>query len=219
VCATKHGVGVAGLRRRATLEAWDKTARGTASAARPEPPVRAAPAPISPGGVGRSALARASEALLDGRPAEAEAIIRALDVVLPVAELFGDDDKAAGELMHLYEDDPAGFAALGRWAEHWPKPCWASARSPPPTPPGRRPWRARRARLDRRGEGEAAPAVSARRSSSPWKAATAGASFGSGGWRGLKRCGSAIASRPARLTTRTARSIGGLRPSGAASRV
>jgi hypothetical protein len=98
VCA-RYGMREPGLRGRAHREGWRKSGVGglAAEAVRVEavapPAAPVSPAPIHPLDVARGALARASEALMAGRPAEAVAIVRALDDVLPIAEAFGVDHE------------------------------------------------------------------------------------------------------------------------------
>lgn len=82
--AARHGVGVGGLRGRIAREGWSKAAHAAENASRPEA-VELSDAPLEPHGIAKGALARASAALMAGRPAEAEAIVRALADVQALA--------------------------------------------------------------------------------------------------------------------------------------
>jgi len=82
--ADLHGMTVAAIRGRINREGWSRAAHS----ARNSPPSFVSDvtdAPTEPEAIRRGALARASAALLAGRPAEATAIVQALDAVLELA--------------------------------------------------------------------------------------------------------------------------------------
>lgn len=83
--AERHGMGVGGLRGRIQRERWSKAAHAAANAPPLPPAADPSQAPLDPEDIQRGALARASAALLAGRPAEATAIVEALDAVLDLA--------------------------------------------------------------------------------------------------------------------------------------
>ena len=84
--AKRHGMG--GLRGRIFREGWSKAAHAARNAPPLPPAGDLADPPLDAEGIGRGALARASAALLAGRPAEATAIVQALRDVVKLAEVF-----------------------------------------------------------------------------------------------------------------------------------
>lgn len=123
VCA-RYGVREAGLRGRAHRERWCKEVSGrrvpprAVKDADPAPEAPRAPAPTDQVGIAPGALARASEALLAGRPGEATAIVRALDDVLPLAEAFGTPvDLAPSSPEEVMDFSPELQAKLQKYVE------------------------------------------------------------------------------------------------------
>jgi hypothetical protein len=124
----KYGVGIAGLRGRASREGWNKRNGTRAKAAAtvlspppaaepPEEPVIDLAADLSPDSVGRGALARANALLLAGRTAEASAVLETLDKLLPYAEVFGQESPQA-ELEAQLQHEEALLATMHGYAQN-----------------------------------------------------------------------------------------------------